>query len=217
MFITAISVLILKNLKDSEKFFNVIGTNIDLVQTQITITNVNEEIMSFFKDKKDEDISSFLEQIPENIPFIISNNIKVIITIQEYKNDNLHYLNNMTSGYSKNNFLLNIDYANVFFDIVEEKKKILSKNKSNLNLISSKQQITSIIDEYIAKTRDTRILNIKDNFTHFPIPEDSNDTFISCKYDININNINSSVDMVFKVGDTNTTKAFSFNFRNKNE
>ena len=218
MFITSISVLILKNLKDSEKFFNVIGTDMSLTQTQITVENVNEEIMKFFKKKKDEDMKDLLSKIPEDIPFVLNDNITILLSLSEYIVENTHKINDINSTYQNDEFYGNIDYPNIFFEILKDKKKTLSKNETNsTRSISNNQQINSIINEYITKTRDTRILQIKDNFTYINIPEDTNDTYISCKYDISINNINSSVDMVFKVGDINKSKSFSFNFRKENE
>ena len=212
MFITSISVLILKNLKDSENFFKVIGTDTSLTQTQITITNVNKEIQEFFKSKKDEDIDEILSNMPEEIPFILNENITIILSISKYQKEITHNVNDINDTYQNNEFNENIDYPSIFFEILKEKRKILKdKNITNIH------QVQSIIDEYIFKTKDKRILNIKDNFSYFTIPTDTNDTYISCNYDININNINSTVNMIFKVGDTNTSKSFDFNFRNTNE
>jgi len=212
MFITSISVLILKNLKDSENFFKVIGTDTSLTQTQITITNVNKEIQEFFKSKKDEDIDEILSNMPEEIPFILNENITIILSISKYQKEITHNVNDINDTYQNNEFNENIDYPSIFFEILKEKRKILKdKNITNIH------QVQSIIDEYIFKTKDKRILNIKDNFSYFTISTDTNDTYISCNYDININNINSTVNMIFKVGDTNTSKSFDFNFRNTNE
>jgi len=212
MFITSISVLILQNLKDSEKFFKVIGTNMSLTQTQITVQNVNYEIRKFFKNKNSEDIQEILSMIPEEIPFILNENIMIMVSLSEYVQEVVHDVNKIDDTYQNDQFNENLDYPNIFFEILKEKKTILKNNK-----ISNNKQVSSIIDEYISKTRDKRILNIKDNFTFFTIPSDTNATYISCKYDININNINSTVNMIFKAGDTNSTKSFDFNFRNINE
>ena len=183
-----------------------------LTQTQITIKNVNDEIKKFFDLKKDEDIEEILSKIPEEIPFILNDDIMIMLSISKYQKDTIHNVNDINDTYQNNEFNENIDYPSIFFEILKEKKKILKDRN-----ITNNHQVQSIIEEYIAKTRDNRILNIKDNFSYFTIPSDTNDTYITCNYDMNINNMSSTVNMVFKVGDTNTSKSFDFNFRNINE
>jgi len=198
-FISAISILILKNLSDSEEFINISNTTTNLTQTNITIYNVKNEVMKLFKDKKD-DVDMLLATLPNNLPLSYEN-IKIQINIKEIYPDELYNLNDVNlSRNIDSNMSENIDYTHDFFSIIKDKN------------ITNNRQIDFIVDKYISLTKDTKILNIKEKFTYIDF-NDSNATYISCKYDIDVGGLKSNSNVVFKVGDLNET-SFDFYFKN---
>ena len=60
-FISAISILILQNLKNTEEYLDTISFDTKLSQTQISMDNIQDEIPKFFKKNKDN-----IDQILEN-------------------------------------------------------------------------------------------------------------------------------------------------------
>ena len=207
-FISAISVLILQNLKDSEGFFKVVNTNMSLTQTQVTIKNVNDEIMGFFSKNNNKD--EVIKQLPVVLPLSLHDDVNVQINIEEYFVEEYIYVDDLNLSTMTDDFIDSVDYRAVFLEILGKNKKLLNGER-----FSSKQQINKIIDEYIAQTRSDRILEIKDIFDYGKY-DNNESTYLKCSYELDISSVKSIVNMVFKVGDTNTTK-FEFYFRNSDD
>ena len=106
---------------------------------------------------------------------------------------------------------MNVDYKHTFFEILDKNKKLLVNGK-----FTSQKQIDSVIDEYIKETRDGRILDIKEKLSYGVFDNNDSSVYLNCNYELDISNMKSIVNMVFKVGDTNTTK-FEFYFRNSGD
>ena len=204
-FISAISLLILQNLKDSENFFKIINTNTSLTQTQISIKNVNDEIMGFFKKNKD-DIDDILEKLPPTIPLELNDDLHININLEQYFIEDYIMIDDLNSTNTTEEFNLNVDYKYTFFEILNKNKKLLNGGK-----FTNQKQINSIIDEYIKETKDRRILEIKDKFNYGSFDNNDSSVYLNCNYELDISDIKSFVNMVFKVGETNTTK-FEFYF-----
>ncbi len=191
LFISAISVLILQNLKQTDKFFNVINTNMALTQTQILIKNTNDEVIKYIKKYEKEDIVS---KLPIVLPLELTNNINILININVFDSDNLIFLDDLKSDNLPNNFTQNVDYKYMFF-------KILSKYKTTTN----DEQVDYIIQEYIKQTNDNRILNIKDSFYYGSYSTYKDKLFLQCDYTIDVDGIKSKVNMIYKYKDNKPT------------
>ena len=193
-FITTISILILQNLKDTDRFLDNISSDSSLSQIQITIENVQSEIPKFFKKNEDN-----LEQILENssaVPLSFGN-VDLLLNIEEYEMPqfNINELNATVT--STSSFSNNINYQYDFLELVKANKPY-----------SSRDQIEQTISEYIKKTKDKEILNIKDEFTYF---SDKNvSKLIKCDYSIKVGDTSSEISFIFDLN-SSVIKDFSLN------
>ncbi|VAY86211.1 hypothetical protein MNB_ARC-1_870 [hydrothermal vent metagenome] len=205
LFISAISVLIIKNLDDTEKFLNIIDSRNSLTQTQITINNIRNEIPEFFKNNK-ENVDDIL-QYTQNLPLVYGD-MDLILHITEHNvsqfninntydsndtNDS-HYLDDFNASITSNkDYINNINYPYDF-------KRIIKKTKKKYGKYKNKMQIEQTIQEYIKLTNDIAILNIKDKFTVLkPLKQD--DKYIKCSYTIRINDNACTAYFIFRLSD----------------
>jgi len=205
MFIASISLLILKNLDDSEKFFKIVNTDSSLVQTKSLITNTNQQIMKFFKDKSDN-LDDILEQIPSTIPLQLSPNIKVILHISEFYDADYININDINQTKNDVDFIKYVDFKYVYFDI-------LNKYLKQYKHISNHRQIEYILNQYINETRDTRILKLQNKLIGYKIQNNQQQRYIQCDYVVSVNNISSQSKIIFEVGKLKY-KYYKFSFRN---
>ncbi len=205
MFIASISLLILKNLDDSEKFFKIVNTDSSLVQTKSLITNTNQQIMKFFKDKSDN-LDDILEQIPSTIPLQLSPNIKVILHISEFYDADYININDINQTKNDVDFIKYVDFKYVYFDI-------LNKYLKQYKHISNHRQIEYILNQYINETRDTRILKLQNKLIGYKIQNNQQQRYIQCDYVVIVNNISSQSKIIFEVGKLKY-KYYKFSFRN---
>jgi hypothetical protein len=176
LFIMSISVLILKNLDDSNKFIDEVSYDTTLTQVKITKENVEDEVKRLVNRYKDN-IDELLEISSGGIPLEYGN-IKIIITLMEYNNKqcNINNINNIDDLYEKcdNNIVSNILYP---YDLVQ------TIIKYRLNTIVNNQQKDFILNKYILKTQDNYILKVKDGFSYI----DNKNKILECRYIILIN------------------------------
>jgi hypothetical protein len=194
-FIAAFSALLIKNLQDSEKFIDISQTPTNLAQTNISISNINTEILNLFKNKKN-DLDLILNTLPDTIPLVFEG-IQLNISFEKINHDNFLNINNPTFEnkiYSDLELNENINYP---FDIAE-----LTKERDIKNF----RQIDDIIQEYIQQTKDDKILNIQNRLS-FQDYNESNTTYISCDYDIDIYDLKSKVNMIIQINENNNSKS----------
>ena len=184
LFISAISLLILDNLKDSEKYISISQNNSNLTQTNISILNLNAELKKLLNKINKNDLDEVFEKLQFIPPFgnVVISNIKFSKYTLEEKYD-------IQKNYNATSDTDIIDNINYRYDLYE-----LAKNKVILN----NRQVDNIIDEYINLTSDNKILNIKDKFTFKLKDYNSTKTYISYNYNLQVNNINSHIDVIFE-------------------
>ena len=200
-FITAISVLILKNLKDNEELIDVVAINSTLTQINITIENVNSEIMKFFKKQhSDNNIDMLLDNIPEILPLRYGN-VDLKIFLKEETFDGVYNLNDENLSQNIDElFNQNVDYKYDFLEL------FLPKYRKEFGKFTNQKQVNFFIEQYKKETKDEVIDNIKDNFTFIDYENNESVRYISCRYIVDVNGIKSNVDMVFKIGETKPLK-----------
>jgi len=187
-FISAISVLILQNLDDTNQYLDEVNSQNSISQTQITIQNIMEEIPKYLKKNKD-DIEKILENTEEGIPLSIGN-INIFLTIKEATIADF-YINDLTKEDIKSDeFVNNISSEYEFL-------KIVNKYKENNNTYTNQKQINQIIKEYIKQTRDEDILKIKDKFTF--IKKDKESTLIQCDCVLTINGEDIRISFIYDI------------------
>jgi len=190
LFISILSVLILKNMDDSQKLIKSASFDKSISQVLITIENINQEIPRFLQKNKDniDDILAQTSVLPFNF-----NNVDILLNISEYtpKEFNLNHLPKDIR--SNSDFLNNVGFSYEFFQIVNNHK------------YTNQREVDQVIDQYIYQTNDTNILNIKDKFGF--IDDKNVSTLIECDYSINVDDINLSASLIF---DLNSSKVEAF-------
>jgi len=186
MFIGAISLLILQNLKDSEKFFSLVKTNTNLTQTKVTIDNVNSEIIKFFNKYKDENLDDIFQRVPEILPLNYAN-INLSIKLTQLNLENKIYLNDK-------NISKKIDYHSI------DNSYYFTSLLKDINVTNDKQ-VHKLVDDYYHYTKDKRIFELQDQLTFLQPAQD----YIKCEYTIDINGLKSYVIMIFRFKSTKIT------------
>ncbi len=194
-FITAISVLILKNLDDSEKFIDEVSQDVSLTQINITNKNVQAEVIKLVNSYQDN-IDELLEIASAGVPFEYGN-IKLFVNIEEMilGDCDINKIKNQEDLYSicSDAITQHISYP---YDFVEQLNKIKSANG-----FKNQKQIEFFLQKYQNITKDEKIMDIKDSFGFMNISSDSGDNrYIKCSFDIDVDNIKAKNSFVFKVG-----------------
>ena len=193
-FISAISILILQNLKDTSTYLDNIEYENSLVQLQVTIENINEEVPKYLEKNK-KNIDDLLEE-KQVIPFSFGN-IDILLNVQEYMGTEFDINNLTTQDTMSEDFTNNVNFKYDFLQIIDEHKKD--------NNYTTHSQIKQTLNEYIKLTKDKDILNIDDKFGYII---DSNTTqFIICNYTVKVNEQSSDVTFIF---DLETSKTVDF-------
>jgi hypothetical protein len=198
LFISILSVLILKNMDDSQKLIKSASFDKSISQVLVTIENINQEIPRFLQKNKDniDDILAQTSVLPFNF-----NNVDILLNISEYtpKEFNLNHLPKDIR--SNSDFLNNVGFSYEFFQIVNNHK------------YTNQREVDQVIDQYIYQTNDTNILNIKDKFGF--IDDKNVSTLIECDYSINVDDINLSASLIFDLN-SSQVKAFDVAQSTKN-
>jgi len=176
LFILAISVLIVKNLEITDEFINVSAKNSNIKQLEISIKDINYEILKLFKEKD----GAILNDFPPVIPFEYGN-IQVELHLEQYSKKTYKLDNNLAKNID--GFFLDYIDRSIFLGIVQEKN------------ITNQRQVDFVIEEYINKTNDYRILDIQEQLTYVDLNKTS---YIACKYTLDIDGLKADVDMIFE-------------------
>lgn len=162
-FITAISLLVLKNLDDTDTFFKKQRYIEDNTQLLISIKDFQKELGKLLKQNKKS-----LDEVLESEIFedsFIDLNIKeltISFKIKKYDKININDINTENSitirDYFTNNNVFNYDY---FKDIYKEKFP-----NNNIKLDNNKQ-MNDIINTFILRSYSKDILKIKDELGFF--------------------------------------------------
>lgn len=190
LFILAVSVLIVKNLEITDQFIDISAKNSNIKQLEISIKDINREIIKLFKNKQ----SSILDDFPPVIPFDYGN-ISVELALKPYDLKLYKLDENLTKN--PDQYLNSTIDVKILSDIIKGKK------------IVNQRQVDTAIEEYITKTNDKDILDIEDQLVYFSLPEvngTNSKEYISCQYDIDIDGLKANVDMVFVANSNQDTQ-----------
>ena len=195
-FITSISILILHNLEDNEKFIEESKFETDMMQLKITSQNIENEVMSLVK-KYSDNIDNIVEITSMGIPFDYGN-IKLNLTLDYYTvaqcNINDINFSVLLNEQCDENIIDNISYEYDFLELLKGYKKKYSK-------FTTQEQIDYFINDYKQQTRDEKIDTIKNDFAFLKL--DENKTILQCNYEILINSNTTKGMFIF---DTNQSK-----------
>jgi len=188
-FIASISVLILKNLNDSDSFMDEVSFDTALTQFKITNDNIQSEVMGLIKKYKDdnESLSAILEITSAGVPFEYGN-LSIFITLDYAPFDPDCYLSNLKGDNALDTLFNRCDQdllENILYpyDFIE-----IFKNKD----IKNQKQLDFLIDEYITYSKDDKIGSVREQFGYKNIVDANitEDRF-RCEYELSIANINT--------------------------
>lgn len=175
-FITAISLLILKNLDDTDVFLEKQNYSLNNTQVLIAIKNTKNEVSKLLKEHKDS-IDKVLENevLQTGIPIKIDD-LDINFGIKKYEKLDINEIRNKDSQIVEEYFASNniFDYE-LFKDIY--KKKLETEDKK----IETSKQLDDIINAFIIKSYSEEILKIKDDLGFFK-SEDLYELSIDAKY-----------------------------------
>lgn len=194
-FIASISVLILKNLNDSNSFMDEVSFDTALTQFKITNNNIQTEVMGLISKYKDdnETLGKILEITSMGIPFEYGN-LSIFITLDYAPSSPDCYLSNLQGDnaldmlYNRcdEDLLKNIQYPYDFIDIFKGKK------------ITTQKQLDYLLDEYLISSKDDKLDSVRDEFGYINTADLNNtENEFRCKYELNIANIHTKCSFDF--------------------
>ncbi len=175
LFITALSVLIVKNLDITDEFITISSKNANIKQLEISINDINSEILKLFKDKD----AKILNNFPQTIPFDYGN-VSVKLQLEEFSKKTYKLDSNLTKNIDS--YFTGFINQNALLEVIKDKN------------ITNQKQVDFVIDEYINKTNDYKILEIEEQLTYLDL---NNSSYVSCKYHLDIDGLKADVAMLF--------------------
>ena len=162
-FISALSILIIKSLEDTNSFIKEKNHKMNRIQVLTSIKNTQIEISKIFKNNY-ENIDDIISELDSTyIPINVQDSL-ISFTIVEYDKVNINLLSNKDSKMYKEVNTLFTDYNISGFDTFRYVFKTLEdeyKNSESISFINNKQ-IDDIIKIVIKESYSDEILNIKD-------------------------------------------------------
>ncbi|MEA2050796.1 MAG: hypothetical protein U9O56_08710 [Campylobacterota bacterium] len=197
-FISSISLIILKNLSDSEQFIDQSSLNSSLTQLKLTKNNIEEEVLGL-TSKYNDNIDELIEVASIGIPFEYGDiNISIML-------DNYFQNGCLLSKINTQEDLLNlcgetiVENISYSYDFIE----LLKKYNIN-NPIKNKKQLEFFLDEYINETKDDKIVLVKDSFNYEKFDYNESVSYIQCIYNINHQGLDANGEFIFKLGEEKT-------------
>jgi hypothetical protein len=189
-FVTSISLIIIKNLDDSNKFIEEIGLDPFLTQLNLTDTNFKDEIIELVSKNK-ENIDEVLEVTSLGIPFSYGDlNLTVILedaNLPECSINDIKAAEQISDSNCSEDIIESILYEYDF-------KELLNKYQIFVN----QEQIDFFFKEYKQLTKDDTVDQIKDLITYIkPFNESSNNKYLRFRYSGLFQDKNISGEFIF--------------------
>ena len=150
-FIAAVSLLILKNLEDTDSYINEQNSKFTKTQIIFLINNAKDEVSKILSQNQGNDISSYLDV---DYPIVLKD-AKIIVTLKKYDKYNINLLKSKDEKdyvYLKKFFVENGVYDTETF-------KYLMKDKQDINNYT---QLNDLLVSVKKESSDKRILDLKD-------------------------------------------------------
>ena len=208
-FISAISLIILKNLDDTNKFMEDVELDTQLTQLKITNNNIKDEVIKLIKKnyKDEETLEEILAVTRGGIPFNFAN-IDLFIKLKKYYFpscglNGIKTIEKLTEKCGES--LVNkINYPYEFVDIV---KKYDIKNQN---------QVEWVLDEYQNTTQDEDFTKVRKEFGYL-LEDEQKGQYFECKYSFKQNITKANCSFVFSINKSGIVKTefvrFSFKQR----
>ncbi len=150
-FIAAVSLLILKNLEDTNSYVNEQNSKFSKTQMMFLLNNAKDEISKALAQNEGNDLSSFLDL---NYPIMIQD-AKIIVRLQEYDKYNI----NLLKKTDEKEYVHIKDFfqRNGIYDI--ETFRYLMKDNED---IENYKQLDELLNSFAQQTYKNDILELKD-------------------------------------------------------
>lgn len=220
LFISVISLLILKNLDDSKKYLDNVDFDYTLTQLIFSSKNIKNEIKEFVRVNKNKLDYQFEETPVIMLPPISIKDIKANISLEKllFKENkiysNINYLtndkvrfgdenqtnNDLTNKYYKDMFYkANVNDYYRFVEFFDEFRKSFNVSK---NQLLNYKQIQDIINIYKQQNDDSEITKISNSFYALNITQDT----IKCNVKISFNDITINESYILNKEDQEITQ-----------
>tara|TARA_B100001063_G_scaffold246908_1_gene288448 strand:- start:8796 stop:9470 length:675 start_codon:yes stop_codon:yes gene_type:complete len=165
-FISSLSILIIKNLEDTNFFLEEKNFKLNRAQIITSLNNIQIEISEILKNNKDYVDDIIPELNFEYIPIKIKN-ILISFTVTKYDKVNINLLSSKNSMDYEEVTNLFSDYQISDFDTFRYVYKTIEDEYKNNNIksktfVKNNKQIDAIMDIFQKQTYNNEILNIKD-------------------------------------------------------
>jgi hypothetical protein len=218
-FISAVSVLILKNLEDTDSYISKQNSKFTKTQMLLLIDNVKEEVSSAIGASNGDGVKKdyLSDYYGINFPLKIKD-IDIIFILKPYQKENINLLKEIDAERYKDlsdlfldNNIYDFDY---FMEIYKEKReRYLKMDNQDIN---SYKQIDDIFDEFIKRTYNDSILILKDKIGFFDYNQDKAEK--EKKYDyyelmVKINFLKEFVKARYILNKEGKVEDFEFSFK----
>lgn len=150
-FIAAVSLLILRNLEDTDSYINEQNSKFTKTQIIFLINNAKDEVSKILSQNQGNDISSYLDV---DYPIVLKEAL-ITITLEEYDKYDINLLNKKDEKDYEN--LKKFLEKNGVYDM--ENLKYLMQNNEN---IKNYKQRDDLLNDFAIQVYDKRILDLKD-------------------------------------------------------
>ena len=164
-FIAAVSLLILKNLEDTDSYINEQNSKFTKTQIIFLINNAKDEVSKILSQNQGNDISSYLDV---DYPIVLKEAL-ITITLEEYDKYDINLLNKKDEKDYEN--LKKFLEKNGVYDM--ENLKYLMQNNEN---IKNYKQRDDLLNDFAIQVYDKRILDLKDYLGFIKFDKKDTDT-----------------------------------------
>ena len=212
-FISALSILIIKNLEDTNLFLEEKNHKMSRIQVITSLKNIQTEISKIFKNNKDNIDDIITELNSEYIPINIKD-VLISFTITQYDKVNINLLSNKDSKDYEELEKLFIEYQISSFDTFRYIYKTMENEYKNTNLenksfVKNNKQIDDIIDLVKKETYNNEILNIKNGLGF--IEKNENEKLYELF--VKVNYLNDFAKAYFILNEEGVVKYFESSFK----
>ncbi len=151
LFIAAVSLLIIKNLSDTDSYLSEQNAKFSKTQIIYFLNNTKDEVSKTLSQNQGKDISSYLNV---DYPIVVKDAL-ITITLKEYDKYDINLLNKKDEKDYEN--LKKFLEKNGVYDV--ENLKYLMQNNEN---IKNYKQRDDLLNDFAIQVYDKRILDLKD-------------------------------------------------------
>jgi len=210
LMISAISILTLKNLDDSETFMDEVSLQTELTQIRFTQKNVQDEIISFINKRK-EMFDAFTQEEELGVFPFSYGDVQLMVSVTVLGKNEDDNINCDINNIKNEEDLLTLCGDDIAFSI-ENRYTFIQVLLQYINEtpISTDAELSYVIDQYKKLVDDRSIDTIKNEF-QYGLSADENATYIQCITDIVINEYTEAQSrFLFKVGEETPLRSFFF-------